>query len=118
MKKTLEDWLLWQESLHLSEIDLGLDRIGKVAKKLELLTPDFPIITVAGTNGKGSTVAFLDSILRAEGYKTGAYTSPHLIHYNERIVLNGELADDETIIQAFTELMRLDDQLKIIQKNQ
>ena len=102
MKKTLEDWLIWQESLHLSEIDLGLDRIGKVAKKLGLLSPDFPIITVAGTNGKGSTVAFLDSILRAEGYKTGAYTSPHLIHYNERIVLNGEQADDETIIQAFT----------------
>ncbi len=101
MKQTLEDWLLWQESLHLSEIDLGLERIGKVAKKLDLLSPKFPIITVAGTNGKGSTVAFLDSILRAEGYKTGAYTSPHLVNYNERIVLNGEQADDDTIIQAF-----------------
>ena len=101
MKQTLEDWLLWQESLHLSEIDLGLDRIGKVAKKLDLLSPSFPIITVAGTNGKGSTVAFLDSILRAEGYKTGAYTSPHLINYNERILLNGEQANDATIIQAF-----------------
>ena len=101
MKQTIEDWLLWQESLHLSEIDLGLERIGKVAKKLDLLSPNFPIITVAGTNGKGSTVAFLDSILRAEGYKTGAYTSPHLINYNERIVLNGEQADDATIIQAF-----------------
>ncbi len=101
MKKTLDDWLLWQESLHLSEIDLGLERIGKVAKKLDLLSPSFPIITVAGTNGKGSTVAFLDSILRAEGYKTGAYTSPHLIKYNERIVLNGKQVDDESIIQAF-----------------
>ncbi|MGK0270443.1 MAG: dihydrofolate synthase/folylpolyglutamate synthase [Cocleimonas sp.] len=101
MKKTLDNWLLWQESLHFSEIDLGLERIGKVAKKLDLLSPNFPIITVAGTNGKGSTVAFLDSILRAEGYKTGAYTSPHLIKYNERIVLNGEQVDDESIIQAF-----------------
>lgn len=101
MKKSLEDWLLWQETLHLSEIDLGLVRIGKVAKKLKLLSPTFPIITVAGTNGKGSTVAFLDSMLRAEGYKTGAFTSPHLVNYNERIVLNGEQASDEIIIQAF-----------------
>ena len=59
MKKNLEDWLRWQESLHLSEIDLGLERIGKVAAQLDLLSPKFPIITVAGTNGKGSTVAFL-----------------------------------------------------------
>ena len=101
MKKNLNDWLLWQEKLHLSEIDLGLDRIRKVAKALNLLSPSFPIITVAGTNGKGSTVAFLDSILRAQNYKTGAYTSPHLVDYNERIVLNGEQADDNTIIAAF-----------------
>ncbi|MEH6456268.1 MAG: bifunctional tetrahydrofolate synthase/dihydrofolate synthase [Cocleimonas sp.] len=101
IKKTLEQWLLWQESLHLSEIDLGLERIGKVAKSLNLLSPKFPIITVAGTNGKGSTVAFLDAILLAEGYKTGAYTSPHLVNYNERIVINGEQADDALIIQAF-----------------
>lgn len=104
MKRTLEDWLTWQETLHLSEIDLGLKRIGKVAKELNLLTPNFPIITVAGTNGKGSTVAFLDSILRAEDYKTGAFTSPHLINYNERIVLNGEQANDDLIIQAFAEI--------------
>ena len=101
MKKNLEEWLQWQEKLHLSEIDLGLERIGKVAKQLNLLTPSFLIITVAGTNGKGSTVAFLDAILRAEGYKTGSYTSPHLIKYNERIVLNGLQADDSTIIEAF-----------------
>ncbi|MCL4110031.1 UNVERIFIED_CONTAM: hypothetical protein GTU68_038248 [Idotea baltica] len=101
MKKNLEEWLQWQETLHLSEIDLGLERIGKVAKELGLLTPNFPIITVAGTNGKGSTVAFLDAILRAEGYKTGAYTSPHLINYNERIVLNGTQADDSLIVSAF-----------------
>ena len=101
MKKTLEDWLQWQETLHLSEIDLGLVRIGKVAEKLNLLSPSFPIITVAGTNGKGSTVSFLDSMLRAEGYKTGAFTSPHLVNYNERIVLNGLQVEDDVIIQAF-----------------
>jgi len=104
MKKTLEEWLSWQETLHLSEIDLGLERIGKVAEKLNLLKPTFPIITVAGTNGKGSTVAFLDSILRAEGYKTGAFTSPHLVKYNERILLNGHQASDELIIDAFNEI--------------
>lgn len=102
MKKTLADWLLWQESLHISEIDLGLERIGKVAERLNLLTPTFPIITVAGTNGKGSTVAFLDTILCAEGYKTGAYTSPHLVNYNERIRLDGAQTSDELIIEAFT----------------
>lgn len=104
MKQTLEDWLSWQETLHLSEIDLGLERIGKVAKNLNLLKPSFPIITVAGTNGKGSTVAFLDAILRAEGYKTGAFTSPHLLNYNERIVLNGKQATDDIIIEAFSEI--------------
>ena len=104
MKQTLEDWLSWQETLHLSEIDLGLDRIGKVADKLKLLNPNFSIITVAGTNGKGSTVAFLDSILRAEGYKTGAFTSPHLVDYNERILLNGDQASDSLIIDAFAEI--------------
>ena len=104
MKKTLEDWLSWQETLHLSEIDLGLERIGKVAAKLNLLKPNFPIITVAGTNGKGSTVAFLEAILRAEGYKTGSFTSPHLVHYNERILLNGQQASDEMIIDAFSDI--------------
>lgn len=104
MKQTLEDWLSWQETLHLSEIDLGLERIGKVADKLNLLNPSFPIITVAGTNGKGSTVAFLDSILRAEGYKTGAFTSPHLVNYNERILLNGNQTSDKLIIDAFAEI--------------
>ena len=70
--KKLADWLSWQETLHLSEIDLGLDRIREVAKNLDLLSPTFPIITVAGTNGKGSTVAFFESILKAQDYKTGS----------------------------------------------
>ena len=104
MKCTLQQWLSWQEKLHLSEIDLGLERIGKVAKNLELLSPKFPIITVAGTNGKGSSVAILDAILTAEGYKTGSYTSPHLIDYNERIKLAGINASDEKIVDAFEKI--------------
>ncbi len=101
MKNNLQDWLTWQETLHLSEIDLGLDRIGRVARQLDLLNPPFPVITVAGTNGKGSTVAFLNEMLQAAGYKTGAYTSPHLINYNERITINSTEASDELIIKAF-----------------
>jgi dihydrofolate synthase/folylpolyglutamate synthase len=104
MKRTLQDWLSWQESLHLTEIDLGLERIGAVANQLDILKPEFPVIIVAGTNGKGSTVAFLDEILRAQGYKTGAYTSPHLIHYNERILLSGLQASDADIIEAFEKI--------------
>lgn len=104
MKKTLAQWLSWQETLHLSEIDLGLDRIREVARKLDLLSPSFPIITVAGTNGKGSTVAFFESILKAQGYKTGSYTSPHLIDYNERIKLELTNATDDLIIKAFEKI--------------
>lgn len=104
MKRTLQQWLNWQEKLHLSEIDLGLERIGKVAKSLGLLSPNFPIITVAGTNGKGSSVAMLDAILTAAGYQTGCYTSPHLIDYNERIKLKGINASDEKIIAAFEKI--------------
>ncbi len=104
MKCTLLEWLEWQEKLHLSEIDLGLERIGKVAKKLDLLSPSLPIITLAGTNGKGSSVALLESILRAQGYKTGAYTSPHLLRYNERIAINNMPASDTQIIAAFEKI--------------
>lgn len=104
MKKSLADWLSWQETLHLSEIDLGLDRIREVAKKLDLCSPTFPIITVGGTNGKGSSVALFESILKAQGYKTGSYTSPHLIDYNERIKLNSTNTRDELIINAFEEI--------------
>ena len=104
IKKTLDDWLQWQETLHSSEIDLGLERIHQVAKRLNLLSPSFPVITVAGTNGKGSSVAMLEAILIAEGYTCGSYTSPHLVHYNERIKLSGVPASDSHIINAFTKI--------------
>ena len=104
MKKKLAEWLTWQEQLHLSKIDLGLDRIREVAKKLGILSTPFPIITIAGTNGKGSTVTFFEAILKAQGYKTGSYTSPHLIEYNERIKLNTQNANDGLIVKAFEEI--------------
>ena len=101
MMRTLPEWLDWQEKLHLSSIDLGLDRIRVVAERLNLLKLPFPVITVAGTNGKGSTVAFLHAILSAQSYKTGSYTTPHIVDYNERIAVAGESLADEVICRAF-----------------
>ncbi len=99
--KNLQEWLSWQESLHFSAIDLGLDRIRQVATNLGLLQPECPVITVAGTNGKGSTVALLSSLLNEAGYRVGAYISPHILRYNERIAFNGQPADDDFICDAF-----------------
>ena len=99
--KTLDEWLNWQENLHTQEIDLGLERIQKVYQKLFPDGVPFQVITVAGTNGKGSTIAFIDSIYQQSDFKVGAFTSPHLIKYNERFSVNGEMASDESICQAF-----------------
>ena len=99
--KSLAEWLTWQEGLHLSAIDLGLTRIQQVAERLNLLKPSVPILTVAGTNGKGSTCAMLTQALYLQGYKVGTYTSPHILHYNERIAIDGQPVDDAFICQAF-----------------
>ncbi|WP_252179550.1 bifunctional tetrahydrofolate synthase/dihydrofolate synthase [Endozoicomonas sp. 4G] len=98
----LSDWLDWLENTRPEhEMELGLDRIRKVAEKLELTTPAPFVITVGGTNGKGSTVAILESILLAAGYKVGVYTSPHLLRFNERIKVNRIEASDESLCAAF-----------------
>ena len=92
---TLPEWLAHCERLHpLGQrgIELGLERVGDVAKRMGIRF-DCPVITVAGTNGKGSTCAMLESILGQAGYKTGVYTSPHLVHFEERLRLNGEAVD-------------------------
>ena len=99
--KSLPDWLAWQESLHPRKIDLGLERVTAVAERLQLLQPDFGVVTVAGTNGKGSSVALLESVLHAAGYRTGCYTSPHLQRYNERIRILGKEVDDASLCSAF-----------------
>ena len=98
---SLADWLSWQQTLNINSIELGLERVIKVAQNCSLLPIKSTVITVAGTNGKGSTVTFLDAILRSQGYKVGSYFSPHIHKYNERIRINGQMLDDETICRAF-----------------
>ena len=102
--ETLNDWLVWQETLHPSAIDLGLERPGLVLKALSLEHPPHQVITVAGTNGKGSSVAMLEAILIAAGYRVGSYTSPHLLCYNERIRLHGQPVEDGPICEAFARI--------------
>jgi len=98
---TLADRLERQEKIHSSAIDLTLDRVREVARRLELQKPAARVITVAGTNGKGSTVAYLDAVLRAHGVRTGRFTSPHLRRYNERICVDGVEAGDAALIESF-----------------
>jgi dihydrofolate synthase/folylpolyglutamate synthase len=99
--RSLADWLRMQETVHGLGIDLGLERIRSVALRLKLLPVRSRTIIVAGTNGKGSTVACLAGILRASGYRAGAFTSPHLLRYNERITVDGAEASDAELVAAF-----------------
>ena len=98
--KTLQDWLEFCERLHPVTIDMGLERVREVADRLELRFA-CPVITVAGTNGKGSTCAMLEAILLQAGYRTGVYTSPHLVHFEERCRLSGQSASGEALAEAF-----------------
>src|SRR5690606_1515580 len=82
--RTLAEWLAYIETRHPRSIELGLERVREVAARLGLQRPAAQVFTVAGTNGKGSTVAFIEAIARADGWKVGAYSSPHLLRYNER----------------------------------
>jgi len=101
----LQQCLSWQETLNPKTIDLGLERVEKVLQALGLSADfDCPVITVAGTNGKGSVVALLDSLLRAGGYRCGCYTSPHLLRYNERIRIDGQPVSDDALCQAFEQV--------------
>ncbi|WP_122425742.1 bifunctional tetrahydrofolate synthase/dihydrofolate synthase [Pseudomonas viridiflava] len=98
---TLGDWLAYLEQLHPSAIDMGLDRSRKVAQQLGLTRPAPRAITVTGTNGKGSTCAFVASLLQAQGLKVGVYSSPHLLRYNERVKVQGVEATDLELCDAF-----------------
>ncbi len=98
---SLAEWLSYIEQQHPATIDMGLERVRAVATTMGLGQPAPHTIVVGGTNGKGSTVAFIEAIARAAGWKVGAYTSPHLLRYNERVRIDGEDASDAALIAAF-----------------
>lgn len=100
-QRALADWLAYIERQHPKSIDMGLERVREVAGHLGLGKPARHVVTVGGTNGKGSTVAFIEAIARAAGWKVGAYTSPHLLAYNERVRIDGRDADDAALVEAF-----------------
>lgn len=102
----LNAWLRWQAGLHPDAIALGLDRVGAVWHRLGPKPPPFPVITVGGTNGKGSCVAMLEAICRAAGYRTACYSSPHLLLYNERVRLDGVPVADHMLCEAFERVDR------------
>jgi len=98
---TLEQWLAHIEQQHPQPIAMGLERVREVAARMGLAQPGKRCIVVGGTNGKGSTVAFIEAIARAAGWKVGAYTSPHLLAYNERVRIDGADIDDATLVAGF-----------------
>lgn len=99
--RSLDSWLDHTQQQHVRPIDMGLDRVRRVADAMALPAPARHVITVGGTNGKGSTVAFVEAIARAAGWRVGAYTSPHLQRYNERVRIDGAEAGDDALCEAF-----------------
>jgi dihydrofolate synthase/folylpolyglutamate synthase len=97
---TLEGWLAHCERLHPHNIDMGLERVSEVARRMALRF-DCPVITVAGTNGKGSTCAMIEAIALEAGYRTGVYSSPHLVHFQERCRIDGEIVAAEALLEHF-----------------
>src|SRR5690554_3131073 len=97
----LAAWLRRLEGLHPVEIDMGLGRVADVAARLGIGKPAPLVFTVTGTNGKGSTCAALDSLLRMSGRRSGCYSSPHLVRYNERVCIDGRPVADEALCEAF-----------------
>jgi dihydrofolate synthase/folylpolyglutamate synthase len=104
----LEQWLEWQQRLHPATIELGLGRVARVLQRTGWTAPAAPVVTVGGTNGKGSCVALLDSVLRAHGYRVCTFTSPHLVDYRERIRIDGAMVSEASLVAAFE---RIDDAL-------
>ncbi len=102
---TLDDWLAYCERLHHTTIDMGLERVRTVAQRMAIRF-DCPVITVAGTNGKGSTCAMLESILGQAGYRTGLFTSPHLVHFEERLRLLGQSVNATDLVAGFAAVER------------
>ncbi|MDE3207310.1 MAG: hypothetical protein KGL58_00515 [Pseudomonadota bacterium] len=111
-KNSVESWLVHLEKLYPVTIDLGLDRVAQVRVQANL-EPRFPLITVGGTNGKGSTCAMLESILCTAGYKVGCYTSPHLIRYNERVRINGMESSDTQLCRSFEVIEKAREKIRL-----
>ncbi|HAJ71956.1 MAG TPA: bifunctional folylpolyglutamate synthase/dihydrofolate synthase, partial [Methylophilaceae bacterium] len=97
---TVEGWLAYIEALHPKSIAMGLERVATVAKRLKLKV-DCPIVTIAGTNGKGSSCAMLSQVYIDAGYRVGCYTSPHLLRYHERVRINNQQISDQALCAAF-----------------
>jgi dihydrofolate synthase/folylpolyglutamate synthase len=108
LKASLDDWLAWLETIHPVSIDMGLTRVGAVADRLQLRPVSQPLVLVGGTNGKGSTIAMLSAIYSLAGYKVGAYTSPHIEHFCERIQINQHMVEEHDVVEAlaFVETQR------------
>ena len=100
----LQTWLDYWGHVHVTGIDLGLERVLPVAEALGIMRPNAKVITVAGTNGKGSTTTALAAILNAAGYQVGLYQSPHIYRFNERVKLAGQEVDDQCLIAAFVKV--------------
>ena len=103
-QSSLDEWLDYWQTIHATAIDMGLERVRPVAEKLAILHPDVPVITVAGTNGKGSTTTVIAAIYQAVGLNVGLYQSPHIQYFNERIRLGGVPVDTQILINAFVEV--------------
>jgi len=106
-RSNLVDWLQYQQSLNKEEIDLSLDRVKKIFEKLNLEFPNNNTFLIAGTNGKGTTLALIEDLLIIKGLRVGAYTSPHLIEYNERITVNKANVSDQDLINSFEYIEKL-----------
>lgn len=106
VRNTLTEWLSYLENIHSQEIDLGLSRIAKVAQRLSVNLQGSTVITVAGTNGKGTTCAFLENALLAQGKSCAVYSSPHIERFNERLRINRQEINDQPLIEAFEAIER------------
>ncbi|MHB1946720.1 MAG: bifunctional tetrahydrofolate synthase/dihydrofolate synthase [Gammaproteobacteria bacterium] len=102
--KNINEWLEWMQLLHVTDMDLSLERVREVAKRLNLLNPSSTVITVGGTNGKGSCVAGLETIYLSSGYRVGAFTSPILFRHNEYVRIQGVDASDDAFCEAFAKI--------------
>ena len=112
MPDTLAGWLAYLETLHPKTIALGLERVAHIKQRLNIQN-DFPIITVGGTNGKGSVCAMLESMLHAAGYRVGCYTSPHLLNYNERVRIAKKQASDSELCASFEKIEQVRDGIQL-----